>query len=241
MNLVFDFGNTRQKVAVVHQGEIVHLISEPCVELRHIEDISRQYSIKNAILSSVVHHNKDMEDYLSANYHFIRFSSETPIPIKNNYKSVQSLGSDRLACAVAAQHFFQGEDTLIIQLGSCVTSDFVSKGGVYEGGSISPGFDMRFASLHQFAAKLPLVEYKDIDFITGSSTEDSILSGVINGITAECNYLIDQYKEKYPDLKIILTGGHAKKLENTINTKIFTFPNLVISGLDLILKYNAKK
>ena len=241
MNLVFDFGNTYQKVAVVADGEILYLTSKPCIELQQIKEICEQYQIKNVILSSVIHHNEEIDNYLSTNYNFIRFSSNTSVPVKNNYKTTSSLGSDRLACAVAAHHFFNEDDVLILQLGTCITSDFITKDGVYEGGSISPGFDMRFTSLHHFSAKLPLVEYKDIDFIIGSSTEESILSGVINGIMAECNYIIEQYRNTYPHLKIILTGGNVKKVEGTIKGKILAFPHLVISGLDLILNYNVKK
>lgn len=241
MNLILDFGNSYQKVAIVANGEIVHFISEPCINLKTIKEIGKDYSIENAILSSVVHHNKNIDDYLFDNYNFIRLSPATPNPLANTYKTSQSLGSDRLACAVAAHYFYPKNDVLVLQLGTCITSDFVTKEGVYKGGSISPGLDMRFASLHHFSAKLPLVEYKEIDYITGSSTEESILSGVINGIAGECNYLIEQYKKEYPLLKVVLTGGSLKKIENTIKSEIIAFPHLVISGLDLILSYNVKK
>lgn len=241
MNLILDFGNSYQKVAVVDEGEIIHLLSKAHIDVKMIQTIGNQFKIENAILSSVVHHDKDIDSYLSDKYNFIYFSSSTPIPIENHYKTVSSLGSDRLACAVAAHSFFNESDVLILQLGTCITFDFVTKDGIYKGGSISPGLDMRFASLHHFSAKLPLVKYKEIHYITGNSTEESILSGVINGVAAECNYLIELYKEKYPLLKIILTGGSLKNIEKTIKTEIIAFPNLVISGLDLILNHNVKK
>ena len=241
MNLILDFGNSYQKAAVVAEGEIIHLVSEPCIDLETIREIEKQYSIEKVILSSVVHHNEKIENYLSSNYYFIHFTSATPVPLKNDYKTPHSIGSDRVACAVAAHSLFKENDVLVLQLGSCLTSDFITKEGIYKGGSISPGLAMRFASLHHFSDKLPLVEYKDIDYFTGTSTEESILSGVINGIAAECNYLIEHYAKKYPCLKIILTGGNAKKIEHTIKRKTFTLPYLVISGLDLILKYNGKK
>ena len=241
MNLIFDFGNTYQKVAVVVEGEIIHLISKYYVDLNTIREIENQFDFQNVILSSVVNHDEVVESYLSDNYNFIRFSADIPIPLKNDYKTLHSLGSDRLACAVAAHSLYKENDVFVLQLGTCITSDFVTKEGVYLGGSISPGLDMRFASLHHFSAKLPLVEYRDIDFITGNSTEESILSGVINGVAAECNYLIEKYRKKYPFLKVILTGGNLKKIENTIKAEIVAFPNLVISGLDLILSYNVKK
>ena len=241
MNLILDFGNTYQKAAVVANGEIIHLLSEPCIDVEMITGINKRYPIENAILSSVINHDDVIENYLSDNYNFIRFSPDIPIPLRNDYKTLHSLGGDRLACAVAAHSLCKENDVLVLQLGTCITSDFVTKEGVYLGGSISPGLNMRFTSLHHFSAKLPLVKYRDIDFITGNSTEESILSGVINGVAAECNYLIEKYREKYPFLKVILTGGNLKKIENTIKAKIVAFPNLVIFGLDLILSYNVKK
>jgi type III pantothenate kinase len=240
MNLILDFGNTYRKMALVEKKEIVLLI--PHVELKDIIAIGEKQSVENAILSSVVNHTEEIEDYLQHTYPFIKLSDTTPIPVQNEYKTRSTLGNDRLACAVAAQDVFPQTDVLVLQLGTCITADFVSRQGVYLGGSISPGLAMRFKALHSFSARLPMVEYKDSDFITGETTEESILSGVINGIIAECNYIIGQYKTKYPQLKIILTGGDTKKFENRIIKRdVYAFPNLVISGLDLIVRYNAKK
>ena len=240
MNLILDFGNTYKKMAVVFQKEILYLTAQQRIEIKDIAEIEANYEIKNVILSSVVHHTEEIEDYLGKKYRFIKLSKETKIPVKNAYRTENTLGSDRLACAAAAHDFFPQENVLILQMGTCLTSDFVTKEGVYMGGSISPGMDMRFGALHHFCDKLPLIEHKNIDFITGKSTEESILSGVINGIIAECNYVIDCYKAKYAPLKIILTGGNAKDFQSTIKSDAFAFSNLVIFGLDRILDYNVK-
>jgi type III pantothenate kinase len=241
MNLILDFGNSYQKAAVVADGEIIHLLSRRCIDRKTIREIENRWDIQKVILSSVVCRDEWVDNYFSNRCRFIRFSSDTPVPIKNDYQTTSSLGSDRLACAAAAHALFEENDVLVLQLGTCITSDFVTKDGIYQGGSISPGLEMRFASLHHFSAKLPLVEYKEIDYVVGRSTQDSILSGVVNGVLAECNYFIAQHKKNSPSLKIILTGGNLSEIEHTIKDEIVAFPNLVIFGLNLILEYNVEK
>ncbi|MDR1878689.1 MAG: type III pantothenate kinase [Bacteroidales bacterium] len=243
MNLILDFGNTCQKMAIVAEDGIRFQITQPRILQEDIIFADKMYPIGHAILSSVVNDTEEIEHFLQNKYRFIKLSPTTRIQVKNKYKTKSTLGSDRLACAVAAHNLFPDRNVLILQAGSCLTSDFISAKGEYLGGSISPGMDMRFQALHCFSARLPLTAYKNINFITGRTTEEAVLSGVINGITAECNYIIKQYKIKYPSprLKVILTGGNVKEFEKTINHQIVTFPNLVIIGLDLILRYNVEK
>ncbi|MDR1183076.1 MAG: type III pantothenate kinase [Bacteroidales bacterium] len=240
MNLVLDFGNTYKKMAIVSEKKIIHLVTQQRIDMDDIVAVEKKYSIKNAILSSVVNDEKKIEKYLEEKYTFVKLSEQTPLPIKNMYKTRHTLGSDRLAGAVAAQNRFPEENVLVLQLGTCITSDFITSEGIYMGGSISPGMEMRFKALHHFSDKLPLIEYQNIDYITGKSSEESILSGVINGIIAECNYLITNYKSNYPYLKVVVTGGNLKEFENAIKEEMIAFPNLVISGLDLILYYNVE-
>jgi type III pantothenate kinase len=242
MNLILDFGNTYKKIAAVSQGKIVCLTAKTHIEVNDIVEIERNYDIKNAVLSSVVDDTETeiVERYLEEKYKFLKLSKETKLPIQNAYLSKSTLGSDRLACAVAAYELFPQENVLVLQLGTCLTSDFITKEGVYLGGSISPGMNMRFEALHHFSAKLPLVEYQNIHSLLGKSTEESILSGVIYGITAECDYIINSYKERYENIKIILTGGKAKKFEHTIKSELLALDNFVILGLDAILRYNVE-
>jgi type III pantothenate kinase len=240
MNLILDFGNTYKKIAVVSQREIVYLTAQKHIEVKDIVEIGTKYDIRNAILSSVVNDTEEIEHYLEERYTFIKLSQETRLPIKNAYETKNTLGSDRLACAVAAYEYFPNENVLVLQLGTCITSDFITKEGVYLGGSISPGMNMRFKALHYFSAKLPLMMYRRHHPVLGKSTQESIWSGVIHGIIAECNYLIDYYKSNYDSVKIILTGGNRRILKNTINNDVLSLKDFVIFGLNAILNYNVE-
>jgi len=240
MNLILDFGNTYKKIAVVSRGKIVYLTAQMRVEVKDIVEIEKKYEIKNAILSSVVNDTEEIENYLENKYTFIKLSKKTKLPIQNAYETKNTLGSDRLACAVAAYDVFPNENVLVLQLGTCLTADFITKEGVYLGGSISPGMNMRFQALHHFSAKLPLIEHQNIRSVVGKSTKKSILSGVFYGLVAECNYLIDYYKENYGSIRVILTGGDAKKFKHTIKNKTVALDGFVIFGLNAILQHNVE-
>ncbi|HTF80087.1 MAG TPA: type III pantothenate kinase, partial [Cytophagales bacterium] len=155
------------------------------------------------------------------------------------YKTPHSLGADRLAAVVGGIHLCgETSNLLVIQLGTCFTYDFVT-GITYNGGGISPGPILRFRALKDYTAKLPLVEM-DQSFaqLVGSSTEDSIKSGVINGCIAELEGIIDRYVDSYPDLKVILTGGWTNYFDSKINRTKFAFQDLVLVGLNKILIHN---
>ena len=100
---------------------------------------------------------------------------------------------------------------------------------------------MRFRALNTFTSRLPLLEASEINYITGRTTTESILSGVINGIRSEIDGIIDEYRLLWPSLNVIMTGGDTKYFEKSLKNGIFAFPNLVLTGLNLILDYNLEK
>ena len=116
--------------------------------------------------------------------------------------------------------------------------DFVSKNSSYLGGSISPGFSMRYNSINANTSKLPRLKITIPKKITGDSTEASIHSGIFYGIIGEIENQIHFYKEKYKDLTIILTGGDSQYLANRIKNVIFASHNFISKGLFNILKLN---
>ena len=99
---------------------------------------------------------------------------------------------------------------------------------------------MRYRSLNSFTANLPILQPKDINFLTGKNTEESIHSGVINGIISELDGSINQYRSKYEEIRIILTGGDSKFLSKKIKNSIFANSNFLLSGLNFLIELNKK-
>ena len=117
---------------------------------------------------------------------------------------------------------------------------FIINGNTYFGGAISPGIRMRYTSLNNLTANLPLLDTKLPENIIGNSTENAIHSGVVFGILNEIDGVIDSYRQKYSDLTVILTGGDANFLSKQLKNSIFANPNFLLEGLDTILTYNIK-
>jgi type III pantothenate kinase len=150
------------------------------------------------------------------------------------------LGADRIALVAGAIEIYDKQNVLVIDAGTCITYDFITAKNEYLGGGISPGMGIRFRSLNTFTQKLPLIEYREEFQLIGKNTENSILSGVLNGVICEIDGIIEKYKENFGELQIILSGGNTIFFDKRLKNNIFAFPKLLLYGLNSILNYNAQ-
>ena len=160
------------------------------------------------------------------------------MPFEIQYKTPETLGADRIAALAGAFNLFQNENIMIIDAGTAITYDFLIN-GVYEGGNISPGIDIRLKALNAFTDKLPLASINENFASPGQTTNDAILSGVVNGTIYEINEYIRTFRKKYINNKIILTGGSSEYIDTKLNNQIMRIPDLVNEGLNFILEHNA--
>jgi len=239
--LIIDLGNTLIKVAVFEGNHMLLNRAFKSGSYNQFQTyLNTLPSGSYCIVSSVVDYPLSFGNFLNDQFKTLILSPDTPIPIKNAYKTPLTLGNDRLAAAVAAWHQFPDKNLLVIDAGTAITMDLITQHGEFVGGAIAPGIDMRFKALHTFTGKLPLTKRKNINYLTGTTTEESISSGVINGITAEIDGIIDKYKLLYTDLITIFGGGDSKFLYKRLKNSIFALPNPVINGLHIILNYNIE-
>ena len=240
MNLIIDIGNTNVKIAFFKAGELV------LKEFVNYDDVIEFLNGKkfNQGLVANVGNQQLLDEILSAYPFIFKMSSELKLPIRCMYESKQTLGNDRLANAVGAFMLYPKNNSLVIDAGSCLTYDFIDSNDCYIGGAISPGINMRFKSLKEFTENLPKLDYSSVKLeLIGKNTETSITSGVINGAIAEINYLIEQYKQSYENLNVIITGGDTSFINSIAvieKNSIFAHENLTLLGLNTILNYNAK-
>ncbi len=240
MNLIVDIGNTRIKVAVTHHGEIVAVEYTDDLTPQMVDRLMGDYPIDKAIIASTRSDFPEITRLLRSRIATVlEFLPQTPVPIKNDYLTPQTLGRDRLAAAVGAAALFPGRNVLIIDFGTAVTIDVVSSDATYRGGCISPGLRCRFRALHDYTAKLPLCEATDNRALVGRTTREAIELGVMNSMTFEIEGYITQMKRDFEDLCIIFTGGDAKNFAKRIKNTIFAKYNLVVYGLDRILEFNV--
>ena len=241
MNLIVDIGNTSIKVAQFEKGNCINI--ERFKDQRLFLEYSSSLSFNNAIISSV--REETFTRKLSNQFkQAIVLRHTTPLPLSNLYHTPETLGNDRIANAVGAFKAFPNQNTLTIDLGTCLKFDFINSNNEYLGGSIAPGLRMRFNALHTLTDNLPLIEDVEINQLIGNDTSSSIRVGVYRGIIAEIGNMIGQYERKYDNLNIILTGGDLSSfldIELSQKNSIFADEFHTLKGLNTILNYNVQK
>jgi type III pantothenate kinase len=237
MNLAVDYGNTRIKAGVFEQTNLIQQFS---FENRDVftEWVGKNI-FDNVIISSVARSTDNLLDIINSSGKKILMNQSTPFPITIKYSTPETLGLDRIAAACGTLDVMPNKHCLVIDLGTCINYEFVDDHANYYGGAISPGVKMRFEAMHTFTARLPLVKFVENSPLIGDSTESCMQSGVVNGVLAELEGIIDRYQKKYPTMGVILCGGDAPLFENKLKRPIFVAPNLVLSGLNRILLHNV--
>jgi type III pantothenate kinase len=242
MNLIIDQGNTRVKCAVFNSNDVIVFKSVKLKRYAHriLNELPSTLKIENVILSNTSLPDKSLMDQLRKYQHFLHLDHSTKIPIVNKYGTPETLGKDRIAAAVGAWMKYPNENILFIDMGTCITMNFVNNKGWFLGGNISPGINMRFKAMHKFTANLPLAENVLNDEFIAVTTVKALQNGAIKGTFREIDSFITETRNKFGEIKVILTGGDAFFFENWTKNMIFVAPNLVMEGLNEILKYNVK-
>jgi type III pantothenate kinase len=243
-NLVIDIGNTFTKIAVFAQDELVHAEHYTSVEAGTLSNLTDQYRVNKAIISSVKKETENWRDELKEKTELTYFNVEMTAGIRNQYKTPQTLGLDRLAAVIGANKTYPGKNSLVIDAGTAITYDWVDAAGNYFGGSISPGLNMRYKALNYYTDGLPLISAApEFNNDYGDDTASAIRSGVQNGIRYELTGFIKSYQGKGHELNIILTGGDSIFFDTLLKNSIFApyiknEPYLVLKGLNAAIQNN---
>ena len=236
--LVLDAGNTTLKFGLFTEGILVDTVRVDYTDKKALEELFALYRDTQIVLSSVISEKATAE--LTGRFiNCFNVDQRTPLPIVLNYVTPDTLGIDRICNAVAV-HAASGKNAVAIDIGTCIKFDLVDANGTYLGGSISPGIHLRYKSLNDYTANLPLLSETTPVQLTGKSTAESIHSGVINGIQAEIEALIRRYTDEYGDLTFFMTGGDSSCFDLAGKNNIFADENLTLKGLYLIYQFNAR-
>ncbi len=242
MNLVIDIGNSRTKLAVFHKNTIIDSLAFKSILKSDLDVLFSKYpSINQCIISSVQKTDPITTDFLKQRAVKTKIlDNNIPLPFKNTYKTPETLGKDRIAAIAGAIALYPKKNILIIDAGTAITFDVIDQECQYQGGTISPGLEMRFKALNQFTAKLPLLNKTDKSKLIGKNTNEAIKNGVQNGIIFEIEGYLTKISNIYPQLVVILTGGDGPFFDNKLKNPIFAVSNLTLVGLNYILEYNAQ-
>ena len=161
-------------------------------------------------------------------------------PIQNRYRNPRQVGQDRLVNAYSARVQY-GAPAIIVDFGTAITVDLVSRKGEYLGGMIAPGMGISLEALNEKTALLPRVRLHPPSSLLGKDTAESILSGAFHGFASLCDGLISKLRKKYgARIKAIATGGHSYVIAPYCKEINCVNPHLTLEGLRLIYeKFNS--
>lgn len=237
MNLIADIGNSYWKVALFNGTTLLRREETPTGSNKFIAEFLGDVT-PDAVGFSSVRDTAEKEKAMFASFGKVyTFSTNDTLPVCINYKTPATLGTDRIAGAVFAGSAYPGKDCLVITIGSCITSDIVTGKKEYLGGTISPGPQMRLRAMHHYTGKLPQLEFNPDIKLPGKTTSECMESGAYHGVVAEVEFYIRHYRQHFPDLHVIVSGGFAPFFEKKINYPIFAHCDIVLKGLNEILNY----
>lgn len=241
MVLVIDVGNTSIKIAIMEHAAILktYRCQIDSFTTTITDNIQVDYPyIKEAALCVVGSFNQELQDFINNQYNVFIVNNSIALPFNNKYQST-TLGNDRIALIAGALSLIdQPSNCLVIDAGTCITYDYIDNKRNYYGGAISPGLRLRYESLHNYTANLPLLNLISDSPLIGNTTQSSIHSGVINGLRHEIKGIIKRYKKQNKDLHIFITGGDAAILSTQLKKRFFATPFLMLQGIYKLYTYN---
>ncbi len=166
----------------------------------------------------------------------------TNVGLPIEYQAPGDVGADRLVNAVAALETFggHGRPVVVVDFGTATTFDVVSAGGRYIGGVICPGVEISADALFQRAARLPRVDVGRPDSLIGTSTVESMRSGLYYGYVAMVEGIVARIRGDLGDTPAVCvaTGGLATTIAEETSSIDHVSPDLTLHGLRLVWNRN---
>ncbi|OGX33676.1 MAG: hypothetical protein A3I43_04770 [Omnitrophica WOR_2 bacterium RIFCSPLOWO2_02_FULL_50_19] len=243
MLLAIDVGNTTIAFGAFQGKKLKSSWKISTQSVFYKKAIKLPKNIDAAIISSVVPKVTPIIKKMVAQKYKIRpfvLGGNIKAPIKNLYRNPRQVGQDRLVDAVAVKELC-GYPAIVIDFGTAITFDVISKKGGYPGGIIVPGIETSLNALSEKAALLPKIKLSPPKGLIGRDTVDSMRSGVFHGFGSLCDGIIAKLKAKYPGAIVIATGGHAALMTKYSKLIRKVDPNLTLHGLRIIYDRSSKE
>ena len=238
-NIAIDFGNTFIKIGLFDEDQLIE--SKERLTIEEGLEYVRGISVDAIVYSSVTELHSNFFDRLDKSIPSLSIHNDIKLPFQSMYQTPHTLGQDRIVGIAAVQSLYPERNVLLIDLGTCITTDFLDATGIYHGGSISPGMNMRFQAMNTFTSRLPLFKGPIETLVIGKSTQQCMESGVMQGIHFELEGFINHIESKYSEPVVVMTGGDAFFFERMVKRHIFVVSKLLLIGLNRILLLNAER
>ena len=224
-SLAIDVGNTRTKVAFFEDDELKNCTV--CTD-----------GFLPEADCAIVSLTGERPEWLPSGC--IELNAKLNLPIRLSYATPDTLGPDRIAVASAAW-LAKRKPVMVVDAGTCITVDYVDGDGMYRGGAIMPGLDMKFRALHNFTARLPLLNISD-EMNDSPALGDNTHNSIVSGVVCATRFALEGYERMLSNnagekVHVVVTGGNAAVLAGGWDLQ----PHLLMYGLNRILMMNINR
>lgn len=195
-------------------------------------------SVADALFARILNHQS---------WSRIESLSREDVPIKVDVKQPERLGIDRMLTALAANRLRQpARPAIVVDMGTAMTVNFVSEGGVFQGGAILAGPSTALDALHGATSSLPRVGHEVFaapPAIIGKSTQEAMAAGTYWGAVGAVRQIIERMAATCrEEPEVFLTGGAAEPLAAHIglgSERARYVSHLVLSGIRLAAEHGT--
>ncbi len=231
--IAVDIGNTTVNFGKFSQNKLLDffLLQREKVNKKRVVSVLSRFGKKEPVLiCSVAPEINSL--FLNLNRETYLVGKNLSIPIKSQYAKGQA-GSDRLLAAYSARKI-NPVSRIIIDFGTAITVDFLSKKGIYQGGIILPGINSTLKTFQRCSLLPKQVRIQKTTKIIPKTTLESINKGLQEGFSQMLNGLIEKYKKELKlssEEAILLTGGDFSPIKSRLNFSYQHEKHLVLRGL----------
>lgn len=242
--LAIDIGNTNINFGLFVNRKLIKKFIVPTknYNFKLLKTKISKNSFGNIIICSVVPKITKIlnKDFKKINKKPLILGENITVPIKNLYRKPKQVGQDRLVNAYAGIKLY-GNPLIVVDFGTAITFDVISKNKEYLGGMILPGLNISLEVLNERTALLPKIKLEKPKEFIGRDTKNSMLSGVIYGFASSIDDLIVRIKEKIgKNAKAIGTGGNINLIGKYCKKIDKIDKDLILKGLSLIYQKGEK-
>ena len=239
MQLFFDIGNTRIKVATYSQAKQTLALLANSQNLNdivpHIDGAVDKIWVANVRASQdKLDVAKILEDTFACSVYMATLP-DSCMGVSSAYH--QGLGIDRFLALMAAWHRYACA-CVVVDCGTAVSIDVLDHNGVHQGGMIMPGL---YATHHAVYNNTGIAPPKHTGqwAVLPMNTQDAVYTGCQltwqAGIKDACHFIT----QHVPYCKIIVSGGDGEQCIDELrqlDTEVCLVPNMVLEGLQLYAK-----
>lgn len=240
VSIALDIGNSSVKVGVFSGAQLSYAITLPHGGVG-LTEVVEQYGPTVAVVGDVRGSGQqEVQALVRMGVQVVPVSCELRWPFRTQYRTLATLGADRVGALAGVQQLYPGQTCMVVDLGTAITYDLLLGEGLHAGGAISPGVRMRFAALHAGTGHLPQLVAAPLQEAIGLDTSGSIRHGVLDGVRYELEGFAGNFSNFAPLDRVVLTGGDAQLLRRLVRCACEERPHLVLEGYNYLLRYNAR-